>query len=327
MYNKSRTMKTKCPPEITSTLGRSLILDELFALLLYRRFKRRASPALASILDELIAIEEKHYAFWQQFLGHSIGTLNIGRRLKFSLCILLTRLFGEPIIHLLLEAIEVNGIRKYLTVWDICAGTQYEHEVRSVLEDELSREDAIVSRVVEKKINPGHIRNIFFGFNDGLVEILGAVSGFAAAFEHTASVMVAGLTVAIAGSISMAAGAYVALGSENEVTKIKYKKECFKNKDMPALPPPERPLLGATLVGISYFIGSLLPLLPIFAGTQTITLSLIIGGVMVIILSAIISFFSGMNMRRRIATNVCLITSAVLITYALGTYARTAWNL
>jgi hypothetical protein len=28
------------------------------------------------------------------------------------------RLFGDPAIHLILEAIEVYGIRKYLSIWN-----------------------------------------------------------------------------------------------------------------------------------------------------------------------------------------------------------------
>ena len=65
------------------------------------------------------------------------------------------------------------------------------------------------------------------GLNDGLVEILGAVSGFFAAFSNPVSVLIAGLTVAVAGSFSMAAGVYVATGSRNEVAGIEEKKREF----------------------------------------------------------------------------------------------------
>ena len=34
----------------------------------------------------------------------------------------------------------------------------------------------------ERRINPERVRNIFLGLNDGLVEILGAVTGFFGAF-------------------------------------------------------------------------------------------------------------------------------------------------
>jgi len=68
--------------------------------------------------------------------------------------------------------------------------------VRSILEDEFTHEDAVVLGGAERRLNPERVRNIFLGPNDGLVEILGAVSGFFAAFGNSAAVLVAGVTVA-----------------------------------------------------------------------------------------------------------------------------------
>lgn len=48
----------------------------------------------------------------------------------------------------------------------------------------------------ERRISPERVRDVFLGLNDRLVEILGAVSGFFAAFGNAATVLVAGLTVA-----------------------------------------------------------------------------------------------------------------------------------
>ena len=42
--------------------------------------------------------------------------------------------------------------------------------------------NVLVTALTERKINAEKIRNIFLGLNDGLVEILGAVSGFFGAF-------------------------------------------------------------------------------------------------------------------------------------------------
>ena len=98
--------------------------------------------------------------------------------------IAVARVFGAPAIHLILEAIEVFGVRKYLTVW-----RQYEHgplgaAVREVLEDEFKHEDAVVTAESDRQISPQRVRDIFLGLNDGLVEILGAVSGFFGAFAR-----------------------------------------------------------------------------------------------------------------------------------------------
>ncbi len=319
-------MKKNCPPGITKKLARSLILDELFALLLYRRWHTIGSPELKSVLKELITIEEKHYVFWQKFLEYSIGKLDPFRKAKLILFVYITKIFGEGAIHLLLEAIEVNGVRKYLEVSKICTGTEYEKTVRHVLEDELEREDVIVERLITKKVNPEYIRNIFLGFNDGLVELLGAVSGFYAAFQATSSVVIASITVAVAGAISMGAGAYVALGSQNEVAKLAAEKLAFRNKSKPVIP-QDHLFASAITVTISYFIGALIPLFPVLFGSQSVYISLLASSIMIVLVSATLAFLSGMNVKRRITTNLIFIIGAVVISYAIGTYARTVWNV
>lgn len=97
---------------LDARLGRRLVLDELFDLTLYRSLQRVAPPGLQAILDQLIPIETRHYGFWQEFFGLKIAKLDLPRRAKLALLVGLARLFGAPAIHLILEAIEVYGVRK-----------------------------------------------------------------------------------------------------------------------------------------------------------------------------------------------------------------------
>lgn len=48
-----------------------------------------------------------------------------------------------------------------------------------------------MSESIERRVDPEGVRSVFLGFNDGLVEILGAVSGLFAAFEDAASILMA----------------------------------------------------------------------------------------------------------------------------------------
>ncbi len=97
--------------------------------------------------------------------------------------------------------------------------------VRTVLEDEFKHEDALVVGGAERRISPARVRNTFLGLNDGLVEILGAVSGFFGAFGDAATVLVAGITVA--GALSMGAGAFLAASSESEVLATEKERRRF----------------------------------------------------------------------------------------------------
>jgi hypothetical protein len=188
-------------------LAKTLILDELFDLLLYQKLRSISDPDLQKTLEELISIEVRHFAFWQDFFQLELPELGLGRRIKFWLIVAVYRIFGAPAADLALEAIEVYGIRKYLDVWERYQAESLGSAVRGVLEDEFGHEDLVVTRLKERMINPDRIRNIFLGVNDGMVEILGAVSGFFASLGQNTYVLVAGLTTAVAGSIAMAAPA------------------------------------------------------------------------------------------------------------------------
>src|SRR5260221_29661 len=196
-------------------LGRQLVLDEIFDLSLYRALRDVATGDLRRVLDELIAVETGHVTFWQEFFGlEDVTALDPGRRVKLVMLIAAGRLFGPSGIHVVLEAIEVHGIRKYLRVWDRYKDGPLGSAVRQILEDEFKHEDMVVSGENDRHINPDKVRNVFLGLNDGLVEILGAVSGFFAAFRSSTAVLAAGFTVAVAGALSMAAGAYLGARSE-----------------------------------------------------------------------------------------------------------------
>src|SRR5258705_9039706 len=195
---------------LDARLGRQLVLDELFDLTLYQSLLRVAPPGLRPILEQLIPIETRHYGFWQEFFGLKITTLDLPRRAELARLVGLARVHGAPGIHLILEAIEVYGVRKYLAVWRQYEGGPLGAAVRGILEDEFKHEDAVVMADSERQMSPQRVRDIFLGLNDGLVEILGAVSGFFGAFTNTTTVLVSGPKGGGAGAFSIGAGAQVA---------------------------------------------------------------------------------------------------------------------
>jgi VIT1/CCC1 family predicted Fe2+/Mn2+ transporter len=314
-------------PAQTHKLARTLVLDELFDLSLYQVFRASATGDDRRLLDELIEVETGHLAFWQNFFDLRLTTLDVGRRLKLQIVLLACRVFGAAAMHLILEAIEVYGVRKYLSLWKTYYDQPLGAAVKGILIDEFKHEDMIVTRLQERKINPERIRNIFFGLNDGLVEILGAVSGFFAAFTESTTVLIAGATTAVAGALSMAAGAYAALSSEQEVKETEADKKRFlgEGSDAPAM--EEQPLRSALVVGGSYLAGSLVPILPVALGATSARVSWLAGGVVIILVSMILAFLSGMDIKRRIATNLVLVTAAVGITYLIGILARSLWGI
>jgi len=308
-------------------LARMLILDELFDLSLYQALRRISWDAESQrVLDELITVETQHLAFWQNFFDSQLTALDWGRRLKLQFMILACRLFGTTGIHLVLEAIEVHGVRKYLSLWAGYKDQPLGNALKGILMDEFKHEDVLVSQLTERKINPERIRNIFLGLNDGLVEILGAVSGFFGAFGDAATVLIAASTTAVAGSISMAAGAYAALNSEKEVQTTEFLRRRFLEEET-ATQMEEQPFTSAVVVGCAYFLGALVPVLPVLFGATTALLSVLTAGGIVVLVSTLLAFLSGMDVTKRIALNLVIITIAVSVTYGIGLLAKQLWGI
>ena len=309
-------------PSPDAGLGRDLVLDEIFDLTLYRSLRDAAKGSLREILDELITVETRHVAFWQAFFDlKDLTSLDFGRRVRLAWLTAVCRLFGASGIHIVLEAIEVHGVRKYLGVWKRYKDGPLGTAIREILEDEFKHEDMLVTGDSDPHINPEKVRNVFLGLNDGLVEILGAVSGFFAAFGNPLAVLAAGFTVAVAGSMSMAAGAYIGASSEQEVRATEDERKRFLGERVPD-GKSESPMASALVVGLGYFAGALVPVLPVLLGAKGMVPTVITAGTMIVAVSAIVAFISGMNMRRRVVLNLIITGIAVVVTYAIGMAAK-----
>jgi len=303
-----------------------LVLDELFDLTLYERLVQTSKGELRSILAELIPVETRHLNFWRSFFKIDADRLDARRRLKMLVLVWFCRLFGPVGINLTLEAIEIYGIRKYLSIWERYRHTELGNAVRGILNDEFEHEDEIVSRAGTRRIDPERVRSVFLGFNDGLVEILGAVSGFFASLGEPRLVLMAGVCVAAAGSFSMAAGAFAGASSEAEMEDIEIGKRAFLG-EKPGAPSTGRPLYTGLIVGVSYLFGALVPLLPVACGARSFWAPAIAAVALSLLVSLVLSFLSGMEARRRMALNAAMGAFAVAFSFAIGFAARRLWGI
>jgi VIT1/CCC1 family predicted Fe2+/Mn2+ transporter len=296
-------------------------------LSLYTALRQVTSPEVHATLDELISVETAHLAFWKRFFNLSLEELNPGRKIKLWLLMAVCKLFGSVAVHLVLEAIEVHGVRKYLALWREYQGQPLGEALQGILMDEFKHEDVLVTALTERKINAEKIRNIFLGLNDGLVEILGAVSGFFGAFGEASTVLIAASMTAVAGALSMGAGAFLALNSEKEVKTTEIARTIFLGESSDVSPMEESPVGSAMVVASAYIAGAIVPVLPVVFGATSALFSVLTAGVMVVIVSAILSFLSGMDVMRRIVLNLAIITIAVSVTYGIGVFAKRLWGI
>lgn len=235
-------------------------------------------------------------------------------------------MFGTGITYLILEAIEIYGIRKYLPLWEQYRNTDHAEKVRGVIQDEFEHEDKLVAAVTGRKISAERIRNVFLGLNDGLVEVLGSVAGFFASFGNPLNVLVASIAVAVAGSISMAAGVFASSASQREVERLQNAKRVFFNA-AGEVAEDSGPLSAALIVGVSYLCGALFPIFPVLLGAESLLWPIVFGAVMVIAVSVVLSLLSGMEVCKRVFQNLLLVFGAIAVTYSIGALVRNIWGI
>jgi predicted membrane protein (TIGR00267 family) len=100
------------------------------------------------------------------------------------------------------------------------------------------------------------MREIVFGFEDGVVSTMGVVTGIAEGTHDKFTVLLAGVVVVAVESLSMAAGTYLSTKSHEQalaMNNLEQVKTRAKSKDA---------LRGALVMGVTYVIGGIIPVLP-----------------------------------------------------------------
>lgn len=312
---------------MTQSLLRRLLLDELADLELYQALRVRAGSRLAPVLDGFIETEKRHVAFWRQKSGFTDTRTDIQGKIRNVILRCVVGIFGESIAYIVLEAVEVHGVKKYLSLWDRVSDAKIRDGLRTILTEELQHEDEALMNGRNRSIRPETIRNAFLGFNDGSVEILGAVSGFAAAFSDTRFIVISGLTVSVAGALSMAAGAFLSTHSEREVQALERGKQRFLSPTESEKEETSSPWTAAALVGSAYLIGAAVPVAPFVLGAHQAYWSMLFSGSLILMVSALLAFLSGMSILQRVLLNSLVLFGAVGVSACVGLFAHRLFGI
>ncbi len=278
------------------------------------------NPQLKKILEKLAKMEESHRGGYEKLLklnGMRVPDERVG--LYTEMTILLRRIVGLALTVKIIEYFEMQlerGFEAFLKKepLDSREAAIIGYIDRDEEYNERVLEDAVIG--YGKIIN--NIRDVAFGMNDGLVELLGVVVGLAAALNNPLLILVGGIIVAVAGTLSMGGGAY--LSTEYEMTINKKKGEADKNAA----------LRSGIYVGVTYFIGTLFPLAPFalgFSGTPGIMLSVVITAIALTVISTIIAVISDTSIFVRVSRTLLISLGIAAITILIGVYARAVMHL
>ena len=171
----------------------------------------------------LSRIEAQHAKFWERFLekrGVKPEKPSVGKIKRFSVR-LLRRLLGPGLTVSFLEMGENNAINSYFNFLVSNAKAFDEEEVKAlkmIIFEELEHEKFFSE--AKKRFHVENLRDFVLGMNDGLVEILGAVTGLSAVYPNLPRLVgISGLIVGVAGALSMAIGALISVRSQRQVSE------------------------------------------------------------------------------------------------------------
>ncbi|MCL4398574.1 VIT1/CCC1 transporter family protein [Candidatus Parvarchaeota archaeon] len=167
-------------------------------------------------LKELKELDVKHIKVWTEIYKElNIPIKENKNKTEVFLFILLRRLFGSGLTLSVINSLENRKMSDLSKVFDAIPNKQREKVVNYLVE-ELYQERILKKESWESGVL-SHIRDVVFGMNDGLVEVLAAVAGFTGAIHNNLLIAVAGTIVGLSGTISMAVGAYLSSKSEKDL--------------------------------------------------------------------------------------------------------------
>jgi vacuolar iron transporter family protein len=231
------------------------LADEADAAFLYRQLARAEPDASrAELYRRLAEIEDRHVEIWRDLMarqGHDVPIPSPSRGARFRAW--LARRMGASVLLPMLLAEEGREVKGYLQLHDASPDGPVAPAALRLAQESKEHAQAL-ARLSGKDGEPWHrtgaggfLRNVVYGFNDGLTANFGLVAGMIGAqggmdiASH--AVVVAGLAGTMADALSMGASGYLAAKSEREVFEHEIAMEREEIRLMPDLEREELSLL------------------------------------------------------------------------------------
>jgi VIT1/CCC1 family predicted Fe2+/Mn2+ transporter len=225
--------------------------DEGDAAYLYRVLaEAEPDPQRADLYRRIAAVEDRHLSLWRQLLdeqGVRVGAHRPSRRAR--LLAWAGRRFGPRFLLPLLLAEEGRELKGYLGEYRVAPAGKAGETALTLARESAEHAEAL-GALLGRKGEPWHrtesggfLRNIVYGFNDGLTANFGLVMGVIGADVGTQVVVISGVAGLIADALSMGSSGYLAAKSEREVYEHEIAIEREEIRLMPEVEAEELALL------------------------------------------------------------------------------------
>jgi VIT1/CCC1 family predicted Fe2+/Mn2+ transporter len=199
--------------------------DEVDAAFYYRFLANiEKSPERKDIFLQLASVEDRHAEIFAKMILERAGTLKRPTpSMKSKFFTWVARKFGTSyLISMLLreEGVEVKG---YLTLFKNNPPGAFKEATYTIAKEEMEHAETL-QRLTGDNSEPWHqtksggfLRNVVYGFNDGLTANFGLFAGVIGANIESHLVLLSGFAGMLSDSLSMGASGYLAAKSEQEV--------------------------------------------------------------------------------------------------------------
>jgi vacuolar iron transporter family protein len=185
------------------------------------------NPTRAAILRRLATFEERHAALWAGLLKKLGRRLPRERRmLNQRILVGMARLLGVGSVLSIVHREEVDGIEKYRDQARRWADPDARAVFTTLLPDEVAHEIETSNEAREAgSKGSGSLRSLLLGAIDGFASIVALSAGVAAITKSDLSVLIAGSASVAAGALSMAASEYVSVKAEHDARTAQTRME------------------------------------------------------------------------------------------------------
>lgn len=199
--------------------------DEVDAAYLYRALSELESdPKRKTVFQQLAKVEDKHIIVWEKiFQEHKVELPAPKPSLKARIQNRLARHFGPALLLPLLMREEGGEVKKYLFLHKNSEPSSTQQAAFKLAKESLEHITAL-QKLANSDEEPWHqtesgdlLRNIVYGFNDGLTANFGLVAGVIGGSVGHYVVLLTGMAGMIADSLSMGSSGYLAAQSQREV--------------------------------------------------------------------------------------------------------------
>jgi vacuolar iron transporter family protein len=199
---------------------------------------------------QLADVEEKHKEVWLDLLvknNINRSDLKPSSRAKFFGWI--ANKFGTGLLSKMMLREEGLEVKSYLGLYNSSDSTQTKDIALQLAKDSAEHSGKLTTLLESEgeswhqTESGGMLRNIIYGFNDGLTANFGLIAGVIGASVQHHIILISGISGMFADALSMASSGYLAAKSQSEVYEHEKKMEAEEIRLMPELEAEELALV------------------------------------------------------------------------------------